>query len=191
MENRVLSWFRRRAEDGRRAKDFYGASVTQARRPVFFATMGVSDTPEGRTGMIMLHLFLILDRLRRLGQAGEPLARALTETFVTDMDDCLREMGVGDLSVPRNVKRAAAELRARSLAYRRAMEGSGAALAAELATTIPGLGSVSDGAEQLARYTCAAARHLDTLPESTLLAGRVSFPAVELLDHEPAPETAR
>jgi cytochrome b pre-mRNA-processing protein 3 len=191
VENRVLSWFRRRVEDGRRAKDLYGASVTQARRPDFFAAMGVSDTPEGRAGMIMLHLFLVLDRLQKVGPAGTAPARALTETFVTDMDDCLREMGVGDLSVPKNVKRAAAELRARSLAYRRAMESSDAEFATELASTIPGLEGASGAADQLARYARAAARHLDALADSAMLAGRVTFPAPELSRREPAPEAAQ
>ncbi len=35
---------------------------------------------------------------------GRKTARALSEIFVTDIDDCLREMGVGDLSVPKKVK---------------------------------------------------------------------------------------
>lgn len=128
--------------------------------------------------MIMVHLSLLLERLRSEGAAGEGLARALTETFVTDMDDCLREMGVGDLSVPKKVKRAAAELRARCLAYRRAMKAvDDAALASELSATLPGLGPAH--APDLARYMRGARGHLDTLAPADLLAGRVTFPDPE------------
>jgi cytochrome b pre-mRNA-processing protein 3 len=177
VESRVLSWLRRRAEQGRTAKDLYGASVTQARQPAFFDPDGVSDTPEGRAGMIMLHLFLVLDRLSRTGDLGESLALALTETFVTDMDDCLREMGVGDLAVPKKVKRAAAELRARCLAYRDALEAGDAALARELSATLPGLDRRPERAAGMVRYVRRARAILDELPSSDLLAGRVTFPS--------------
>lgn len=175
----MLSWFRRKAEQGRTAKDLYGASVTQARHQAFFAANGVSDTPEGRAGMIMAHLFLLLDRLSRAGASGERLARALTETFVTDMDDCLREMGVGDLSVPKKVKRAAAELHARCLAYRRALEANDGTLARELLATLPGLEREPERAAEIALYMRCAREALDALPSGELLAGRVTFPSLD------------
>jgi cytochrome b pre-mRNA-processing protein 3 len=189
VESRVLSWFRRKAEQGRTAKDLYGASVTQARHQAFFAANGVSDTPEGRAGMIMAHLFLLLDRLSRAGAPGERLARALTETFVTDMDDCLREMGVGDLAVPREVKRAAAELRARCLAYRQAMKSDDGALAAELAATLPGLGGEPARASGLARYLRLASAALDALPAADVKAGRLAFPPPDTI--APGPPTEK
>jgi cytochrome b pre-mRNA-processing protein 3 len=179
VEKRVLSWFRRKAEESRTAKDLYGASVTQARQPAFFALQGVSDTPEGRAGMIMVHLFLVLDRLSGLGAPGESLARVLTETFVTDMDDCLREMGVGDLAVPKRVKRAAAELHARCLAYRRAMKDGDGTLAGELAATLPGLDRAPERALLLARYMRLAHAALDAVPSAGMLAGRVTFPPAD------------
>ena len=59
----MLSWLRTRALDRRKAGELYGAVVTQARNPAFYARMGVPDRPEGRYEMIVLHLFLLLDRL--------------------------------------------------------------------------------------------------------------------------------
>ena len=103
----MLSWFSSEAQARRTALKLYGAVVAQARQPGFFAVLGVSDTPEGRTDMIILHLFIVLERLNAAGAEGRKTARALSEIFVTDIDDCLREMGVGDLSVPKKVKRAA------------------------------------------------------------------------------------
>ena len=71
--------------------------------------------------MIALHLVLVLDRLAGAGEPGRRLGEALTEAFVADLDDTLREMTVGDLAVPRHVKRAVAALHERYAAYRAAL----------------------------------------------------------------------
>src|SRR5882724_9487190 len=77
----------------------YGAIVAQARLPVFYAGFGVPDTIEGRFDMVVLHLVLVLRRLRQ-GPRSAALAQGLFDAFCRDMDHNLRELGVGDLSVP-------------------------------------------------------------------------------------------
>ncbi len=176
----MLSWFRSRAEDRRRAIDLYGAVVTQARQPAFFAEHGVLDTPEGRTALIILLMFPVLERLQTAGGPRERrVARYLSETFVTDIDDCLREMGVGDMSVPKKVKRAAQALGERGLSYRRAIASSDpvAALADELAATIPGLEQNPSGARALAGMTLSTNARLRAAPLDTLAAGSVQLSA--------------
>jgi cytochrome b pre-mRNA-processing protein 3 len=189
--------------------DLYGAVVAQARWPGFFARQsasgtseqsasgtsgqtasgtpgyGVLDTPEGRMDMIILLIFPLIERLQAAGPAGRRMARLLSETFITDIDDCLREMGVGDLTVPKKVKRAAQALGERCLAYRRAA-GSPApvdALADELGTSVPGLDSNRAGAEALARYVLGVLVLVAAMPADGLLAGRVDFPD-PARDHE-------
>lgn len=173
----MLSWFRSRAEDRRRAIDLYGAVVTQARQPVFFASHDVLDTPEGRTALIILLMFPVLERLQAGGPRERRVARYLSETFVTDIDDCLREMGVGDMSVPKKVKRAAQALGERGLSYRRAVASPDpvAALADELAATIPGLEQSPSGARALAEMTLASNARLRAAPLETLVAGSVQL----------------
>jgi len=174
----VLSWFRRRAEDRRTAIDLYGAVVAAARNPLFFTGGGVADTPEGRTSMIILLAFPVIERLQA-GEAGaRRVARLMTEAFVTDVDDGLREMGVGDLSVPRKVKRAAQALGERCLAYRSAVRAADpqSALAGEIATTIPGLESAAAQATRLARFVLAAHARFADMPAEALLSGRVRYP---------------
>lgn len=166
----MLSWFRSRAEVRQRAIDFYGAIVAQARSPVFFARHGVLDTPEGRAALIILLMFPLLERLQAGDEEDRRLARLMIETFVTDIDDCLREMGVGDLSVPKKVKRAAQALGERCLAYRRAAASPAPhrTLADELAATVPGLDLHADGAAGLARFTLKLAADLRPLPTGKL-----------------------
>ena len=131
--------------------------------------------------MIILHLFVALERLGTAGQEGRTLARLLSETFVTDIDDCLREMGVGDLSVPKKVKRAAQALGERSQAYRAAATSPGAsvALAAEIASTVSGLADKPASASALAHYVLSARALMAALPDKNLLAGDLPFPPPE------------
>ena len=174
----MLSWFRNRVQDRRTAIDLYGAIVAQARQPAFFQRYGVLDTPEGRTAVIILLLFPVLERLQADGEHGRRSARLLSETFVTDIDDCLREMGVGDMSVPKKVKRAAQALGERCLAYRTAAETPepAPALAGELAATLPGLDANPEGASALARYVLAARAALAGTSTDALEGGRITFP---------------
>jgi cytochrome b pre-mRNA-processing protein 3 len=177
LENLVLSWFRKAAEVRRTAKELYGVIVTRALQPGFFAEHGVRDTPEGRLGMVMLHMYLTIDRLMKEGAAGSNLARHLTEAFVVDIDDNLREMGVGDLSVPKKVKSAAGALRHLCASYGAALHKGENALAASLAGSIPGLEDNPARALAIARYTVRAWQSLAELTAGQVLSGKVSLPA--------------
>ena len=74
----------------------YGMIVTQAREPLFYQELGVPDTVNGRFDLLLLHLWIVLRRLRQV-TGGVELSQALFDHFCADMDDNLREMGVGDL----------------------------------------------------------------------------------------------
>ena len=114
------------------AAELYDRLVAQARSPTFYAELGVPDTPEGRLECLMLHVVLMLRRLAHEGAGAAPLAQALAEAFVTDMDDCLREMGVGDMAVATKVKKAAAALFDRSRDYGNALTAGGTGALADL-----------------------------------------------------------
>src|ERR1700727_881507 len=82
----------------------YGVIVAQARVPDFYEEFGVADSVDGRFALIVLHLALVTRRLARESE-GAALASALIDRFGRAMDDNLREMGVGDLTVPKRMKR--------------------------------------------------------------------------------------
>ena len=65
--------------------------------------MGVPDTVNGRFDLLLLHLWLMLRRLKSAA-GGAALSQALFDHFCNDMDDNLREMGVGDLTVPKKMQ---------------------------------------------------------------------------------------
>src|SRR3954464_9479373 len=85
----------------------YCRIVEQARRPGFFTDCGVPDTVDGRFELICLHAFLYLHRLKREQQGASALGQRFFDTMFADFDRSLREMGTGDLSVGREIKRMA------------------------------------------------------------------------------------
>jgi cytochrome b pre-mRNA-processing protein 3 len=168
----------------------YGAIVAQARRPVFYAGFGVPDTVEGRFDMVVLHLVLVLRRLRQ-GTGGparnKQLAQGLFDAFCRDMDHNLREMGVGDLAVPKQMKRLAEAFYGRQRAYEDALAADDpAALAAALRRNVFS-GADEGAAARLARYMRGAAAQLDAIEGAALRRGRLAFfdPDAILADAEP------
>ena len=108
--------FRRRSRQDT-ISTLYGTIVAQARLPAFYREYGVADTVNGRFDLLVLHLSLVFDRL-----AEEPGSReagqALFDRFCQDMDHNLREMGIGDLSVPKEMQRIGQAFYGRAQAYR-------------------------------------------------------------------------
>lgn len=178
----MLNWLRIRGARRQTATDLYGVVVARAREPVFYRDMGISDTPEGRYELIVLHLVLLLERLRAEGPAGVPLSREVIETFVADMDGSMREMGVGDLSVPKKVKQAAAGLYERADAFRAAMRpvaGKGALEDAIARLTLGAVGT-DRRAGSLAHYYRDMSAGLAAVSSADVLAGRVPFSSLPL-----------
>lgn len=183
---RLFKFFGDRKSDfSEPALALYRAAVAAARTPEFYTLHGVPDTPDGRFDMIALHVFLALRRLKReqgpaRGDAAA-LAQALTDLMFADMDRNLREMGVGDLAVGKQVKALAAAFRGRVAAYDAALERTDGdpGLAEALGRNLfRGTGRAA-GAEaiRLARHVRAADAALAALPWSTLVAGNAVFPS--------------
>src|SRR5262245_7773089 len=115
----------------------YGTIVAQARLPCFYREYGVPDTVNGRFDLLVLHLAIVLDRLAE-GSELRAMGQALFDRFCEDMDDNLREIGIGDLSVPREMQRIGEAFYGRAQAYRSALasEGDDVAAPARLAAYI-------------------------------------------------------
>jgi len=161
--------------------------VAQARSPSFYADYGVPDTVDGRFEMIVLHLILVLRRLDRSGGGNDPgrsIGQLLFDAFCRDLDDNLREMGVGDMAVPRRMRRFAEAFYGRQAAYRAAFDADDPEdLEKAIARNIFGMPDADEKAAGLARYARAAAMVLDGETESALFAGKAVFPPPEAVCH--------
>lgn len=173
----MLNWLRKRKEVKRSAASLYGAIVAQSRLPHFYTTSGVADTVEGRFEVVVLHMFLVLDRLKDEGADSEELIYQVGEVFVDELDGAMREMGVGDLSVPKKMRLAASGFLGRLEAYHAALlqEGDDALVAALVRNVYAGEAAKAPLARDLAAYVRTCARSLGEQPLADLRQGRIAF----------------
>jgi cytochrome b pre-mRNA-processing protein 3 len=158
------------------AAKLYGAIVAQARLPVFYRALAVPDTLEGRFLVLSLLLFAVLRRFKQQGREAQALAQALSDRFSEDIETVLREIGVGDLSIPKKVRRLAASSGALFAAYAEALPAGDAAVAAVIAEA---LGEPpSDATLSLAHYLRRVAAALEGQDIAALAAGEVRFAEV-------------
>ena len=159
------------------AHDLYFAIVAHCRRPGFYRDCGVPDSVIGRFEMIVLHVGLVVRRLRTIDagkseQSAEALELSdrLFEVLIADLDRSLREMGEGDISVGKRVRQMARGFYGRAEAYDR---GLADALGRNL------FGTVEVGADQvaaMAAYVRDAADRLAAAPLATFRATMPEFP---------------
>src|ERR1041385_913328 len=141
----------------------YGAIVAQARDERFYGPYGVPDTVLGRFDLIVLHVALLLRRLRAGDAAMRALAQGVFDAFCRDMDHNLREMGISDQGVPRQMRRVGEAFYGRAQAYDAALAlpGNDALAQALVRNVYAGAGDAHGAAARLATYVRAAADDLD------------------------------
>jgi cytochrome b pre-mRNA-processing protein 3 len=155
----------------------YAAAVAQARAPAFYTALGVADTPEGRFELYTLHVVLLLHRLKGEGPQASETGQGLFDAYLRGLDDALREMGVGDLSVGKKMRRLGEAFYGRAKAYDEALGAlpETGPLAAVLGRTV--LQGHDDG-RLLVDYAVAAAGVLADQPLDQIVQGEASWPAV-------------
>jgi cytochrome b pre-mRNA-processing protein 3 len=148
--------------------------VAQAREPLFYQALGVPDTVNGRFDMVVLHMWMALRQMKRLNDAGP--AQALFDRFCSDMDHNLRELGTGDLAVPRRMQEFGEAFYGRSAAYDQALAAGGEPLAQALCKNIFN-GQQIEGARRLAAYVGQAVAALAAMDQATLSGVSWRFPS--------------
>lgn len=119
----ILSLFKRNRYRAA-AQRLYDHLVSGARHPLFYTEYEVPDTVEGRFEMVALHVFAVMNRLKAEGVnrgSARDLSQALFDRMFKNMDEALREAGVGDLSVPKKMKFMMAAMNGRCHAYEAAL----------------------------------------------------------------------
>jgi cytochrome b pre-mRNA-processing protein 3 len=153
----------------------YGMIVTQAREPLFYRDLGVPDTVNGRFDMLVLHLWMVLRRLTPT-EGGAGLSQMLFDRFCEDMDANLREMGVGDLTVPKRMQGFGEAFYGRAAAYDLALAAGAEPLAQALCKNILN-GEQIENARRLGFYAGVAITTLAGLDDTTLQGASWKFPS--------------
>jgi cytochrome b pre-mRNA-processing protein 3 len=173
----MLISFSRRKSVRDAAELAYRRVVEQARQPLFFTAFGVPDTLDGRFELICLHAFLYLYRLKSERPRSAAVAQAFFDAMFADMDQGLREMGTGDLSVGGHVKRMAQGFYGRIRAYQGGLEQDESALGAALARNVFGtVGESPETTDRMAGYVRCAVWELRQQSSTELFEGNVRFP---------------
>ncbi len=175
----------RRSKTRETIERLYGAIVAQARQPAFYTEFSVPDTVEGRLELLMLHIFLVCRRLKGEAEEGRAVSQEVFDAFLDDMDRTMREMGIGDLSVPKKMKKIGQGFYDRTAAYDAALSKPGGDLSEALARNIFARyegASAPQGApvatDALAAYVRATAAALAATPTADFARGEVTFPAL-------------
>jgi len=162
--------FRTRPRE-RLGQPLYELAVRQAREPGFYTTLGVADRIDARFELYTLHVLLLVMRLRDEGERGAQAGQDLFDTYVSALDHALRELGVGDISVGKKMRKLGEALYGRMTAYETPLrDGDHVALSAGLARNIYESDDAAAGA-RLADYALASRARLAAQEFEAVVAG--------------------
>ncbi len=149
----IFNWFRKdRVQDP--VQTMLTRVVSAARAEPLYTELGVPDTLEGRYESVILHMTLVLRRLRHLPPPANDFAQEFVDAFFKWLDMSLRDMGVGDLAVPKRMKKLVTAFYGRARSYDAALDdGDRTALEESLDRNVTERG---DPAHALAGYMIAA-----------------------------------
>lgn len=152
----------------------YEGLVEAARHPALFTRCALPDTVMGRFESLSIQVFLFLARCRDDGQAGA-LAQDLVDRFMIDVEDSIRQIGVGDVAVPKRMRKLAGMFYERVAAYDPPLSASDAAgLGAALTRHALPKEAGEGEALKLAAYMIGVKSELADVATADLLAGRLA-----------------
>ena len=158
------------------ASALYIASVQQSRLEKFYTEWGVPDNVDGRFDLIVLHLMLLIRRLRPQAEETKDLSQEILNIFFADMDRNFREMGVGDMSVGKHVKKAAKAFYGRAEIIEEGLDGSKDALETSLMETLYRSVDVTKGDEKkMSLYVIETNNYLSQQSLKHILSGQIYF----------------
>jgi len=177
----VLNWLTRLVAEPshrRAARSLYAQVVAQARHPAFYEEGGVADSIDGRFDLIVLHAVVIMRRLRGQGEGAARLSQTLFDVMFENLDDNLREMGVGDLTVPKRIKQMSEAFYGRLTAYDAALKAEdpdSEVAGAVMRNVFRSEEAPTAEAKAIAAYFQAEDARLGETPLSAVMEGQVTF----------------
>ena len=156
----------------------YASVVEQSRAPALYERLAAPDTVEGRFEIYTLHVVLLLDRLGEPAPGAKEVSQALFDTYVKALDHALRELGVGDLSVGKKMRKLGEAFFGRVKSYHGAFAAlPEQGLLRDLLTRTVYAGVEAAPVQALADYVVAQRANLARQPPGSLLEARVDWSA--------------
>jgi cytochrome b pre-mRNA-processing protein 3 len=157
----------------------YDILTSMARQPVFYTDYDVPDTVMGRFELLSVVMILFFRRTRSSETSGQELAQEIVDAFFEDIDYSIRELGIGDNSVPKRMKKLAGMFYGRLESYAAAMDSNDRdALAAALRRNIypKAAGEGTPSMVGLADWMMTAEAHLAGVTETEIATGAATLP---------------
>lgn len=159
----------------------YAAIAAAARRPALYLELGAPDTLPGRFEMIVLHAALVT---RRLGRDPDPRAKqfsqAIFDAMVVALESNVREIGIGDVTVPKRMRAMARSFFDGAKTYDEALDARDEAALAAALSRIVYAGEPADASdpEALATWVFEANAALQRQTLAELEASGPAYPEV-------------
>ena len=141
--------------------------------------------------MIVLHMFLLLQYWKQQNDGQNELGKLLVEAFFSELDASLREMGVGDLSVPKRMRKLADAFYSRLTVYSQALEGNEKGRLEEILkrnmyaqAENRSSTDLSKDIEKMGQYIQNSYKLMDTMKMSDSEKGVITFPDPQKLDQK-------
>jgi cytochrome b pre-mRNA-processing protein 3 len=166
------------------AHSLYNSILSQARLPIFYTDLGVQDTIDGRFDMIVLHAHIFFNRLKDSTTEAHEISQAVFDLMFADMEQNLREMGVGDVGVSKRIKTMAEAFYGRAMAYANGMhEQDNSLLISALKRNLYRNSEVRDQIiVDVSSYMRDQVAYLKSQEISQLIQGKVTFMPVKTLE---------
>ncbi|MDP3738918.1 MAG: ubiquinol-cytochrome C chaperone family protein [Hyphomonadaceae bacterium] len=148
-------------------------------RPDFYYEGGARDNFSGRFEMTSLHACLVFRRLRSAGQAGKDLSQDTFDALFHGFDEALRDIGTGDLSVGKKIRKMGEAFYGRAKAYEEALAEDAPAEALGKALQ-RNLGVREAETDRFCRYVRLVEDTLQRHENPQLLSGEVNWPKLTL-----------
>ncbi|TCL70304.1 ubiquinol-cytochrome C chaperone family protein [Rhizobium sp. BK251] len=175
----LFGLFRKRSNNQAIVDRQYSALTATARMPVFYTDLNVPDTVMGRFEMLSIVMILFFRRTRTSQVSGQEIAQEIVDAFFQDIDHSIRELGIGDTSVPKRMKKLAGMFYGRLESYSAAMDGADAeGLASALRRNIyPEQQANAPDMRRLADWMMGAEASLAAVTEAEIATGSAVMPA--------------
>jgi cytochrome b pre-mRNA-processing protein 3 len=115
--------FRTLTAEPHRGAALFDAVTAKAREPHWYVEGTVPDTLDGRFAVLATVAALVLVRLEQAGESGNAASVALTERFIEVMESEHRELGIGDPTLGKTVRKLVGSLSRRTELWRLAATG--------------------------------------------------------------------
>lgn len=155
----------------------YKVAGEHSRAPGFYSELEVKDDFDGRFDLLVIHVHLLIRRLRALSSGAKDAQQRLFDIFIGDLDQGLRLSGVGDIGIGHRVKKMTHAYYGRAVAYDEALDaGDVSGLEGAVRRNLYRERDVPEAlVSAVAAYMMAQDRRLASLDDEAVLAGEGLF----------------